>query len=114
MKKKLSDTGSKKEWSDSKEFKEYAEHILKEMVPAMKDSAVVMTIAPDAGQHDIKIAVEIGYSILLDKPLIVIASPGRHIAERLLRIADHVITGDITTDAGKEEIARALKHLMNQ
>jgi len=104
----------KKDWADSPDFRSYAEHVIRDVVPQMKDSAVFLTIAPDGGIADVKQAVEIGFCILLDKPLIVVAPPGRHVAERLLRVADHVITADISTDEGREQIAVAIKAVMNQ
>ena len=104
----------KKDWADSKEFRRFAQDWIKRVLPNMKDSAMVMTIAPNGGEADVKMAVEIGFAILLDKPLIVVAPPGRHMAERLLRIADHVITEDVTTEAGRKQIEVALKAVMNQ
>lgn len=103
-----------KTWADSEEFKTFAEDWFNRVLPHMKETALVMTVAPEDGVADVKIAVEIGFSILLDKPLIVVAPEGRHVAERLLRIADHVITGDITTDAGREKIGKALERIMKQ
>lgn len=95
-------------------FKKFARSVQEDLVPAMKGSAYVMTIAPDGGAVDVKIAVEIGFAILLDKPLIVLKMPGRPVAERLLRIADHVVEGDMTTEAGKEAMFAKLKAVMNQ
>lgn len=105
----------KPDWSDAPGFREYAKHVIDDMVPAMRDSALVMTIAPLADDAaDVKQAVEIGYAILLDKPLVVVVPPGRHMGEKLLRIADHVITADVTTEAGREQLGVALNRLMNQ
>lgn len=110
----LAQTGSEKEWSDSKEFQDYAAYVLNERMPHMKAAAVVMVIAPNCVDLDVKIAVEIGLGIILDKPLILIAPHGRHIADRLLRIADHVIPGDPSTEEGRNEINRTLDQLLSQ
>lgn len=100
---------------DNPEFKRYARHVLKEMVPKMADSAYVITIAPDGGTAaDVKQAVEIGYAILLNKPLIVLKTPGRVVAEKLLRIADHVVEGDMSTEAGRAAVSDQFKRIMNQ
>lgn len=99
---------------DDIEFKEYAEHFMLEVAPKIKDSAYLMTIAPDGGHADVKIAVEIGYAILLNKPLIVVKMPGRTIAEKLLRIADHVIEGDLTTEEGRDSIFQQFARIVAQ
>lgn len=105
---------NKTDWANSKEFRRFAQDWIKRVLPNMKDSAMVLSIAPQGGEADVRMAVEIGFAILLDKPLIVIAPKGRHVAERLIRIADHVITADITTDEGREQIAAAIKAVTNQ
>ena len=102
------------DWLDREDFKTWARGILDDMVPKMAGSACVISIAPPSGIVDVKIAVEIGYAVLLDKPLIVFAPKGRHVAERLLRIADHVITGDFETEAGRQEMLEQLQRIMKQ
>lgn len=99
---------------DDPDFKRYARRVLKDMVPKMAGSAYVMTIAPDGGTADVKLAVELGFAILLDKPLIVFKQSGRVVGERLLRIADHVVEGDTSTEFGRAELADNLKRIMNQ
>ena len=107
-------TRGEADWTGSDDFKTWAQDVLDDMVPKMKGSAYVISIAPPSGLADVKIAVEIGYAILLDKPLIVFAPEGRHVAERLLRIADHVITGNVETAAGREKMFQQLKRIMKQ
>jgi hypothetical protein len=99
---------------DDSDFKAFAKHIRTNMVPAMRDSAYVITIAPDGSDADIKIAVEIGTAILLNKPLVVLKIPGRVVAEKLLRIADHVIEGDMATEAGRESVLAQMNRVLRQ
>lgn len=99
---------------DTPDFKRYARRVREEMLPKMMDSAYVISIAPDGSEVDVKIAVEIGYAILLDKPLIVMAPEGRHVAEKLLRIADHVITGDMDSPLGMAEMQAKLQWALKQ
>lgn len=99
---------------DTTEFKRYARRVREDMVPKMLDSAYVMTIAPNGGDADVKIAVEIGYAILLNKPLIVMKVPGRVHSEKLLRIADYVVEGDMDTEAGREAMYAQLERIMKQ
>ena len=102
------------DWSRSAEFKRFARHILKDTVPKIAGSAYTIVIAPQGGIADVKIAVELGYTILLDKPLVVFAPKGRTVADRLLRIADHVITADMETDEGRAEAERQLLAYLKQ
>ena len=102
------------DWTDNDEFKTWARGVLDDMVPKMAGSAYVITIAPEGGTTDVKIAVELGYAILLDKPLIVFAPKGRHVAERLLRIADHVITGEMDTPEGRQAMNEQLGRILKQ
>lgn len=103
----------KNDWAEDSDYKAFAEQVLQDTVPKMADSAYVMAIAPMVGtKADIRQAVEIGLAILMDKPLIVIAPTGRTIADRLLRIADHVIEGDMSTEEGREDIMAKMKTIM--
>lgn len=98
----------------NKQFKRFAKHFRENVLPNMKTSAYVITIAPEGGDADVKIAVEIGFAILLDKPLIVLKAKGRPVAERLLRIADHVVEGDMDTEAGRKDVAEQFERLLKQ
>jgi hypothetical protein len=81
---------------------DFAEFVRCELVPKIAASAYVISIAPSPEEADVKAAVELGLAILLDKPVIVFKPHGRIVAERLLRIADHVIEGDISTETGRQ------------
>jgi nucleoside 2-deoxyribosyltransferase len=99
---------------DDPDFKRYARHFLDEVAPKMMESAYVITIAPTGGEADVKQAVEIGYAIMLGKPLIVLKQPGQVVAEKLLRIADHVVEGDMSTEVGRTAVGEQFKRIMNQ
>jgi nucleoside 2-deoxyribosyltransferase len=100
---------------DDPDFKTFAQQIRENMLPAMKGSAYVISIAPPSDADvDVKLAVEIGYAILLDKPLIVFKIPGRVIGEKLMRIADHVVEGDLETDEGQAAAMAQITRIMRQ
>ena len=90
-----------------------AEQIIRN-VDELSRSSHMLVIGPEAGTSDYLIAMQIGYSILMDKPMIVLAPEGRHVGERLLRIADHVVTCDITNEKGLAEATKRLGLLLNQ
>lgn len=99
---------------DAPEFKAFAKRVLRDAAPKIASSSHFIAIAPTGGTADIKIAVEIGLAILMDKPLIVLAPKGRTVADRLLRIADAVIEVDMETEAGRDAAADKIKAALQQ
>jgi hypothetical protein len=83
---------------------QWQEHARAEIAPKVASSAYIVTLAPD--QIDPKIALETGYAVLLDKPIVVVAEPGRPVLPGLRRIATEVIelTEPFTSDAGQQEL----------
>ncbi len=88
---------------------EWEDHARRELGPKMASSAYVITINP-TGDIDPKIALETGYAILLDKPIVVLAQPGDPVLPGLRRIATKVVElrAPITTDAGKQQLMAEL------
>jgi len=58
-------------------------------------------LPPEEYQTDVKFAVELGLSIMMNKPIIAIVMPGREIPEKLRLVADFVLEADIDTAAGQ-------------
>ncbi len=108
---------SSKDWGRDPEFIEYAKHVIEEMAPKLADSAFTVSLAPgrtlgpddppDAG--DVKYWVELGASIMMDKPILVIAQPNQPLPERLVRVADEVLRiEDVVSPESQEAIAARL------
>src|SRR5262245_35891141 len=77
----------KDEILDNPGFKEFARQFREDVLPKLKQSAHFVAIGPAEGSDaDVKMAVELGFAILLDKPIIVLKSRGRTVADKLLRI----------------------------
>ena len=73
----------------------WVQHAIDELVPKLRDSYATVSIVPDlVGIDDIKFALELGLTIMLDKPLILAVVPGRGIPARLQRAADAIIEFD--------------------
>jgi hypothetical protein len=87
---------------DDPEFIEWANHVQNDVVPKMKGSAVTVSLAP-AGETDIKFACELGLSIMLDKPIILVCEPGQIIPDKLLNVADKVIEIDWRNNPSAQE-----------
>lgn len=83
------------------------------MVPKLEASAVSVSLLSEAALMDPKFAIELGYSVLLGKPIVVAVSPGVKVPEKLVLVADHIIEADITTPAGCGSLARRLRDIVD-
>lgn len=103
MKNKQLKTGKRDSPYKSDEFLYWADTMRARLIPKMRDSASVLMIAPDMNtSFDIEFALQIGASILLEKPLILLVHQGRNIPPKLRAIADRIIEtnlDDLTMDA---------------
>jgi nucleoside 2-deoxyribosyltransferase len=80
---------------DDPEWKAYAQHARETLEPMVKDSAVCMSIVPDS-TIDPKMAMETGYMIMLDKPIIAIVRPGARLPRKFAMVVDEIVEGEIT------------------
>lgn len=81
------------DWIDDPEAREWAKHVLEDMAPKMANSAYVMQLVP-TGEHsvgDVKFWVELGASIMMDKPILAIMVEGQEVPEKLKLIADRIV-----------------------
>lgn len=90
----------------SPEWLDFEKSVVLSMLPALENSAMVATLVP-RGDGDVKWAVELGFSILRDKPILAIVPPDREIPERLRRVADEIVVGNLPED--REKIGEAIK-----
>ncbi len=69
------------------EFDEY----VAEVARLMNVSYFVIVLAPPNAQASADFAVEIGCSVLLDKPIILLVRPGTVLPNKLVALADDII-----------------------
>jgi hypothetical protein len=69
---------------------DWLERVEMELLPMLRESEMVAVLAPGE-EPDLKVAIELGLTILLDKPLILVIPEGRWVPERLRRAADSVV-----------------------
>ena len=93
---------TKKDMWDDPRAQAWRERVNRELLPMIENSAVSVTIAPE--EPDAKIAVELGFCILLDKPILILAPRGRHIPEHLRRVADKIVWGAPSEPKVQEQI----------
>jgi len=82
----------------------------RDKLPQMiEDSAVVMSIVPEDGMKtDVKFAVELGFSIMLDKPIICVVRPSTKVSDHLIRVADEIIECNMESEEDREKLAEAI------
>lgn len=95
-------------WDDP-EVQRWREHCERELAPMIESSAMTIAINPD--EPDAKSAVELGYSILMGKPIIVVSPPGRKISRGLRRVADAIIVGSPGDPEARRQMADAIERL---
>lgn len=78
----------------------------------LKDSVVSLSIVP-TGEVDIKYALELGMSIMLDKPIIALIAPGAVIPMKLQLVADHIIEVDLTDEASRNRLSLTLAKIIS-
>lgn len=81
------------------EFLAWAKGVQEDLVPKLQDSALCVSLVPN-GPTDVKFAVELGMSIMLDKPILALVQAGTKVPERLVRVADRIVEYDPDNMAG--------------
>lgn len=72
---------------------EFEKEIQEKLVPMIKNSGMVVSFVPN--KVDVKFAVELGISIMLDKPIIAVVAQGAKIPEKLARVVDRFVELDL-------------------
>lgn len=96
---------------DDPAFQAFEADVLENLVPSLRGSAVAIALTP-RGEPDVKFAVELGMMIMLDKPIVVVTTPGQEIPARLRRIADEVI--EIDWNAPRSDQLKAVQDGISQ
>lgn len=78
------------DYENDPEFIEWAKRVKRELVPKLADSACTISLVPE-GEPDVKFAVELGLSIMMDKPLILVVRPGTKVPDKLALIAADIV-----------------------
>ena len=96
---------------DSPEWKEMARAAREELSPMVESSAVAVSLYD--GTIDPKMAIETGYMILLDKPIIAIVSPGAKVPNKLVLVADEIIEGNLGDPTLQDRLRAAIARVID-
>lgn len=75
---------------ESDDWKQFADRCINELVPKIDGSAMTISLVPN-GPGDVKFAVELGFSIMMDKPIIAVVKPGMKVPSKLIAVADAIV-----------------------
>jgi hypothetical protein len=99
---------------DSPEWRRYSQRAMRELVPMIADSTVTISLTPQ-GETDIKFALELGLSIMMDKPIIAVVEPGTQVPARLAKVADEIVEGSWDNpERMQRRIAEALARVVRE
>jgi len=97
-------------WKDDPEVQAWAKRVLKDLVPMISESGCTVSLMPH-GEPDVKFAVELGFSIMLDKPIIAVVDPGQQVPDRMLRVVDEVVEGPVDAPDFHERLRAAIDRI---
>ena len=86
---------------------DYARQAKENLVPMIRDSAVAVSIVSD--KLDPKLAIETGYMILMDKPIILAVTPGSKIPSKLALVADEIVEVDLNDPSFSDRLREAIE-----
>lgn len=99
---------------DEPGYGEWEARVKDRIIPMLHDTAVTVSLLP-SGEIDVKFAVELGLSIMLDKPIIALVQPGMHIPNGLANVAAEIVEVDIARDAeaAQRSITEAIGRILH-
>lgn len=78
-------------WWEDPDIKGFLDEASQAVPPLLDHCSVAASLLPSDGVPDAKIAVEIGYILLMNKPLILLVAPGTEVPTGLARAADEIV-----------------------
>ncbi|MFL5865256.1 MAG: hypothetical protein ACJ780_31565 [Solirubrobacteraceae bacterium] len=100
---------SDESWMNDPEWNAYVTHVRSSLIPMLENTALTISLAPDDPKGtDIKFAIELGLSIMLDKPIIVVLNTEAELPPMLAKIAHAVVRGNIDNPATQAELMAAI------
>lgn len=97
---------------DDPVWRDYAKHAREELAPMIKDSAITVSVYTGSGDPSPKMAIELGYMILLDKPIIAVVTPGCRVPGKLAVVADEIVELALDDPSFPQRLQDAMARVM--
>lgn len=99
-------------WDDPR-YQQWETLVKEKLIPKLRDTAATVSLVP-RGMIDVKFAIELGLSVLMDKPIIALVLPGMKIPNGLGAVAAEIVEVDIVNDpdGAQRSIAEAFERIM--
>ena len=98
-------------YENDPDWQAFVRHVREDTIKKIDSSAFVMSLVP-TGEPDVKFAVELGLSIMLDKPIIAVMQPGARVPAKLERVVDRLVEVDVDTEAGQRQLAETIREVL--
>lgn len=96
----------------SRELQSFLDRFEREVLPNLRASALVVSVCPSTPDGiDLKFAIELGASVMLDKPIVAVIQPGMKVPEKLARVVDRFVELDTADPAFSVRLTEAIHEL---
>jgi hypothetical protein len=89
----------------------FAKDVQDGLLPKLSDSALGLCLVP-TGRTDAKFAVELGFLVMMDKPIIAVIDPDTAVPAKLRAVADVLIIGRPDDPDFRAKFERAIATIM--
>lgn len=99
-------TGGTVNFADDPQFQAWAQSVQANVLPKLNESALSLLAVAEDDVTSIDFAVQLGMSIMLDKPIIAVVQPGMKVPSKLVQVADRIVEMDAQGGGSPEQIAK--------
>lgn len=96
---------------DDPAWERYAKQAREELAPMVEKSAIAVSVHSD-GEISPRMAIEMGYMILMDKPIIAVVTPGVKVPSKLAMVADEIVELTLDDPSFAQRIQAAMTRVM--
>jgi hypothetical protein len=92
-------------------WKRWEKSVRDDLVPKLANSAMTISMISDE-EINIQFAVELGVSIMMDKPIIAVVLPGATPSAKLVAVCDEIVEGSPIAATTARRIQEAVKRVL--
>jgi nucleoside 2-deoxyribosyltransferase len=98
-------------WDQEPAVRAWLHRANRELRHMVKSSTYTIALM-SGGEPDSKQAVELGFMILLDKPIILAVTPGTVVPDKLVKVADRIVEVDLLeTEESQQKLHDAIESI---